>query len=225
MNDKTLFFVLEEPSAGTAEDKVGGTRAMPEEGFNVGEAPRCPRCGRFIGSLAWLPPYRVEIETWGREFGDLVIASGRSMLASDRFRQIYERSGLKGLSGFEPVEIVKITRHRKLRGDPPKYFKVNVARSQTTEDQTASGVEWSEEATSFCPECLFPKEGVVKRWKKVAIRPETWQGEDIFIPRGGGGIITSRRFKEACEANKIRNVLFVSAEKHAHDFYPWEKQT
>src|ERR1700687_2752545 len=202
MTPNTVFFVLKEPWAGTAEHERAMTVAIREEGFHVGEAPQCPRCGRFGGPLPWLPPYRIEMEAWGREFGDLIDTSGPELLLSERFCQIYERNDLVGLSGFEPVEIVRITRHRKLRGDPPRYFKANVASSQTTLDQAASGYERSE-GGAICPVCLFPKGAIIKRWKKVVIRPETWQGEDIFIPRGGGGLITSNHFKEVCEANDI----------------------
>jgi hypothetical protein len=224
MMEQPKFFVLERPRPGTSEDKLAGTDAMPEKGFKVGDAPKCPQCDRFIGPLEWLPPYRVEIETWGQVFGDIVITSGKDMIVSERFRDIYERIGLKGLSGFSPVGIVKITRHRKLNSDAPAYFKANVIRSQATRDQEGSECEWSENGP-MCPVCLFPAGGLIKRWKKVAILPETWQGEDIFVPRGGGGIITSMRFKEVCEGNKIKNAILIPAENHAHDFYPWEKST
>ena len=51
-------------------------------------------------------------------------------------------------------------------------------------------------------------------------------GEDIFIARGlPGTIVVSERFKEWCEANEVRNAVFVPAEEYAHDFYPWEKES
>lgn len=218
------FFILELSPKGDGEE--ARTDVLPEVGFKVGEAPRCPACGRFIGMLTWLPPYRVQLDSWGQQFGDVAFgASSEWFLVSDRFRTIYVESGLKGLSGFDPVEVMKITRHnKKLRGNPPQYFKVDVVRSQTTVDEAASGFEWSEGA-SICPVCLFPKEGVIKRWKRVIIRPESWQGEDIFVPRGGGELVATIRFKELCEANEVKNVVFVAAENHGHDYYPWEKQT
>jgi hypothetical protein len=221
MTEIPEFFVFERPRPGTPDDMFAGATAMQEKGFKVGKAPCCPECGRFIGSLEWLPPYRVELESWGEQFGDIVIATGMHVLVSNRFRDIYEQTGLTGLSGFEPVTIVKITRHRELYGSPPAYLKVNVTRSQAIRDQAASGCEWSENR-EVCPVCLFPPGGLIKRWKRVAIIAATWQGEDIFIPRGGGGIITSRRFKGICEAHRIANASFVPAEEHAHDFNPWE---
>lgn len=217
------FFVLERKPTGASES--GRTDVMQQEGFTVGEAPRCPACGGFIGMLKWLPPYRVEMDTWGDHFGDFAFGGGCEwFLVSDRFRSIYVRSGLKGLSGFDPVEVTKITRHnKKLRGNPPQYFKVDVVRSQTAVDQALSGFEWSEGA-SICPVCLIPKEGVIKRWSGIVIRSESWQGEDIFVPRGGGELITTSRFKELCEGSEVKNAVFVPAESYGHDYYPWEKQ-
>jgi hypothetical protein len=216
------FFVLERKPSGA--NGYGRTDVMPAEGFTVGEAPRCPSCGGFIGMLKWLPPYIVEMDTWGDYFGDFAFAGGSEwFLVSDRFRSLYVQSGLTGLSGFDPIEVTKIARHnKKLHGSPPQYFKVDVIRSQTSVDQAASGFEWSEGA-SICPVCLFPKEGVIKRWKAVVIRPESWQGEDIFVPRGSGELVTTNRFKELCEASEVKNAVFVPAESSSHDYYPWER--
>jgi len=215
------FFVIERKARGARESDR--TDVMPEAGSPVGEAPRCPSCGRFIGMLKWLPPYRVEMDTWGEQFGDFAFAGGSEyFLVSDRFREIYMQSGCKGLSGFDPVEVGRITRHKKkLRNSAPKYFKVDVVRSHTAVDQAASGFEWSEGA-SVCPACLFPKEGVIKRWKGVVIQPEAWDGEDIFVPRGGGEIVATSRFKKLCEANGLRNAVLIPAERYGHDYYPWE---
>lgn len=217
------FFVLERKPTG--EKESGRTDVMPEKGFTVGEAPCCPTCGNFIGMLKWLPPYRVEMDTWGDHFGDFAFAGGSEwFLVSERFRSVYLQSGLKGLSGFDPVEITKITRHnKKMRGNPPQYFKVDVVRSQTAVDQVASRFEWSDGA-SICPVCMLPIEGVIKRWKGVVIRSETWKGEDIFVPRGTGELVTSSCFKERCEESEVRNAVFVVAASYGHDYYPWEKE-
>ena len=148
------FYVLEEARPGSPEDDMGGTSALKEEGFEVGDAPKCPKCGRFIGMLTWLPPFRVEIETWGREFGDVVKAGANDLVVSLRFKQLYERHQLKGLLGFEPVEIVRVKRHRKFNAELPKYFKASLVHSQASIDQNASGFEWQDDQP-VCPECLW----------------------------------------------------------------------
>jgi hypothetical protein len=213
------FFVLREPKPGSPQDRAHGTRASPEEGFNVGPAPRCPACGSFVGLLRWLPPYRVELETWGREFGDVMI-TGEELLVSERFKGTYTRSGLRGLLGFEPVEVIKVKRHRRCGGEPPRYFKAEVVRSETTVDLVASEAEW-EGGELECPVCL-DHSGTFLRQKRVVIKSETWTGHDIFHARGGTNFVASRRMKETCEANEIKNAVWIPASDFEVDYYPSE---
>lgn len=239
MKVRPIFFVLEKPEVGTSKDRSAGTDIMPVSGFNVGEALQCPTCGRITSRLPWLPPYQVEIETWGKDFGTIAI-SGDNVIVSASFKQIYEEHKLKGLFEFAPVEVTKIKRHRKCVGQPPNYFKANIVRSQTTVDQVASGMEWAPSADTVkevaaaaarrwglgklkCPVCL-DREGVFLRQKRLVIEPETWTGEDIFHARGGARFVTSSRFKEVCEAHAVKNVVFVPAKSYEKDFYPSESK-
>ncbi len=220
MEPQHRFYVLEEPRPGSPADEMGGTRAIMEEGFKVGGAPRCPTCGRFIGMLTWLPPFRVEIESWGTEFGDVVNAGASDLLVSDRFKRLYERHHLKGLIGFEAVEVVKLERHRKSRGDLPRYFKAGVVRSRTSIDQEASGFEWQEDQP-VCPECLWQlASGALRGYRGIILRSGSWKGEDIFYPRGAPvNFIVSERFRDVCVENQFRNVVFLPA-----DCYAWHKR-
>ncbi|HSP79360.1 MAG TPA: hypothetical protein VLQ93_12570, partial [Myxococcaceae bacterium] len=60
------FFVLRGGATGSRYE-ADVEKAEP---VNRADAPRCPRCGDFIGMLTWLPPYRVELELYGQELGD-----------------------------------------------------------------------------------------------------------------------------------------------------------
>jgi hypothetical protein len=163
----------------------------------------------------------VELDTWGSEFGDLAFPSGWDLLVSVRFRHIYETSHLTGLRDFEAVEVVKITRHARLVGDPPEYAKASVGFSDATIDQQASGMEWTEPPT--CPLCMLGNG--LRRWSGIVIRDESWRGEDIFFARGkaAGMFIVTARFKSVCEQNGITNAVFVPAETYAVDF--WDART
>ncbi len=224
MSTSSQFYVLQRPAIGSERDGLAGTDAMPEEGFAVDDAPRCSECGRYVGMMKWLPPFRVELTTWGRQIGD-VICLTETLIVTNRFRRLYEDHELTGLSRFDPVDVVKVTSHKRLAGDPPEFVTAGVVRSQTVLDQAASGVEWTEEDPSICPVCKFPSEALCKRWKHTIIESDTWAGEDIFIPRGGGQVITSSRFKTVCEANEVTNVVFVAAEESGCDYYPWETES
>jgi hypothetical protein len=194
--------------------------ALQADGTIRGDAPRCEACGDFIGMRPWLPPYRVELDVWGSEFGDLAFPTADDLLVSLRFKELWEQHGFIGLSGFEPVEVVKVRRHRKFQGAPPPYFKAAVVLSKAVVDDVASGVEETKPPT--CPVCRLGSG--IKRWKAIIIKPETWSGEDVFQPRWSSGFFTTERFKEWCEINNMKNATFIPAEEYGYDYYPWEKQ-
>jgi hypothetical protein len=86
----------------------------------VGDAPRCPRCGGPIGMRPGLPPIRIELETWGKRFGDVAIDAGNEVLVSERFKDAFQSVGLTGLSPFMPAEVVKaIARRGKVPASMP----------------------------------------------------------------------------------------------------------
>lgn len=208
------FFVLnQEP---IVEQQTARVDSLKAEGTKYGEAPRCDNCSQYIGMRSWLPPYRVELETWGIEFADVIII-GTDLLVSLRFKEAWERSRLVGLSGFGAVEVVRIKRHRKALGMPPPFFRAIVSRSHTAIDVVASGFEWENAPT--CSTCLLGD--VIKRWKRTIIDEETWTGEDVFIARGlPGEIIVSSAFKSFCDITRVKGTTCVSAESYGHDFYP-----
>jgi hypothetical protein len=128
------FYIIDTPKIGTPEDLLGGMRAIKEEGFSTGEAWRCPECNRFLTTLRWLPPYRVELERWGREYGDFADI-GQDMIVSEQFVLAFQDCGLNGFSPFEPVEIVKVIDRGGRPNQPfPRYFTATVTLSPTTVD-------------------------------------------------------------------------------------------
>jgi hypothetical protein len=213
------FYVLTKPKPATPEDLLCGTNAIKEEGHATGEALRCPECNRFLTMLKWLPPYRVELETWGRAYSDFADMGGRELIVSERFAHAFQQNGLKGLSAFHPVEVVKVIHRRGgLQEALPRYFQATVTLSPTTVDQQASGYVWADES-KICPTCL---RGKLKRYVRVVIKEETWNGDDIFFPRGGPALLVSERFKSLCEEHGFLGADFNSPDNESYDFYPWE---
>lgn len=213
------FYVLK--GERTAENASSLTDVVQADKSNIGEAPQCEACGRYVGMCKWLPPFCVELDTWGETYGDVAFQGGCEwFLVSEPFRHMFMNEGLTGLTGFHSVEVVKTRRHnRKLQGGPPKYFKVDVVRSLTSVDPVASGFEWSDSDPN-CPVCLFPKRGVLIRFKQLVIRSDTWQKQDIFVPRGGSEIVVVSRFKDLCEKWGIKNALFTAALDYSVDYHP-----
>lgn len=226
MSMQRVFYVLEKPRAGTVEDRQAGTDFLKAyipgtETIRTGDAPTCPQCGGHIGMLTWLPPYEGELECWGREFGDIVPkVNGQDLLISERFKVLYEEFGLTGLTGFDPVEILRVKkRYRRMHGELPKYFRVDAARSRAAVDQRRSGYVWKVPPT--CDECRLARDW--RRKEAIIIEPGTWSGEDIFVPRGGP-LLVSARFKEFCETHQIRNAILIPSEQYWSDAYPYENK-
>ena len=206
------FYVLDTFPKGNAE-----TFMTEAKGSQQGDAPKCESCGDYVGSLQWLPPLRADLELCGKEFGDFAFAPGSdSFLVSSRFKEAYQGAYLAGLTGFDPVEIVKVTSRRKKLPARPPYFRVVPTRSRTYIDVVASEFEWLEPPA--CRECLSAP---VVRWKRLLIDEGTWSGDDIFFARGlTGTVFATQRFKDLCDTHKITNAIFTPAESYAYDFYP-----
>ena len=67
--------------------------------------------------------------------------------------------------------------------------------------------------------CLWD---TLKRFDSIVIKQETWNGDDIFFPRGGTRLMVSERFKLLCEKLSYLDVVFKSPDRGSYDYYPWE---
>ncbi len=211
------FFVLEHPKE-PVDDSL--TDFLTASDSKRGDAPRCPRCGGPIGMRPELPPVHVELETWGRRFGDLAFGVSNDVLVSERFRDAFQSSGLTGFSAFMPAQVVKVIARRGPVPKPmPSYFLAVPGRSRAVIDDRASGIDYGRRWS--CEEC---RGGYMKRLRTVVLEPDTWSGEDVFIPRGlPGTIVTSERFKAFCDRHAFTNCLLIRAEQHHFDYFPWER--
>ncbi|NMC34789.1 MAG: hypothetical protein GYA36_20390 [Veillonellaceae bacterium] len=218
------FYLLEAPKPGSIEDRAGRVDFSEAGNPNRGPAPTCPRCGRFLGMLTWLPPYRVEIKPWGRHWGD-VARMGNDLIVSERFRKAFVEESLKGIEKFDPVEVVKVDRRWGKPKEPmPRYFKATVARNSATIDYNASGYEWRDES-QICPECIYGSLNPnLKRYKRLVVKQETWNGDDVFFPRGAARVMVSERFRSMFHDHKLLGAVFIPSESEdaGYDLFPWE---
>ena len=82
------FFVINKKPSGDDNFEKFRTDFYYDDSVKKGSALRCPQCGDFTGLLVPLPPYRVRLETWGVDFGDLAFWMD-DFLVSSRFRDSY----------------------------------------------------------------------------------------------------------------------------------------
>lgn len=208
------FYVLEAPESHQTDAE---TMCLDVDTTRMGPAPRCPACDAFIGMLRPLPPRQVEIALGGRRFGDLGFGLGTNLLVSQRFRDPFLQSGLTGLSGFTPAEVVEvIARFGRVPTPIPNYFVAEPERSRAVIDDRACGIDYSQRWK--CKEC---KSGIMIRLRRLVLEPGSWSGEDVFVARGlYGTIITSERFKQFCDRHAFSNCVLVDAEHFHFDYMP-----
>lgn len=193
------------------------TEFLQADPHNTLPAQRCPVCGAPVGLRPWAAPMRAELVTWGSQFGDLAFGPGHDFLVSEQFKDLWLKSGLIGLSGFEPVEVVKVVRRgKRFKDPPPSYFRVLPGRSAVAVDEVASGWQWQEPPSPRCEVCR--EGGIAKGWERIALEGEP--AENIFIPRALGSVLVDEHFKRFCEEHAIANCPLVPAEGASHWFYP-----
>ncbi len=206
------IYLLQRRGAPRGDAKTEFLQADPH---NVSDGLDCPCCGRPVGMFRWAQPLRAELETWDLQYGDLAFGPGESILVAERFKDLWLRSGLVGLSGFEPVDVVKVVRRgKRIKEAPPPYFRVLPQRSAVAVDEAACGWQWEEPPSPRCDVCRGG--GIAKGWQRIVLEAEPH--ENLFIPRGLGWVLVDEHFKRFCEAHAITNCPLIPAEQASHWF-------
>lgn len=93
---------------------------------NTGDFEKCENCGLAVSSREWLPPYTIELSK--PVYGDIVLGTFVTFLASEKFKNEFEASGLKGICNFQPVTVLKINRRKSENDLLPNYYYVSIVR-------------------------------------------------------------------------------------------------
>lgn len=207
------FFVLRNPKAGRGS---AVTDFLPISKSRMGDAPRCPLCGRFVGMMPLRPPVAVELEAWGSQWGEIAFGPGDQILISDKLKNAFVLGGLKGFTRLDAVRVIKTRKHTSTIGPQPAYELASIQRGGAAVDESRSGLV--RDAPPACEECRTG--GIVRRIDRLILEPNTWTGEDIFFARGLPGIIiTSERFKRFCADHSLSNCCLLPAQDFSFDFY------
>jgi hypothetical protein len=204
------FFVLEDDMHGRYDTKFIKADPVSRE-----SAPRCPQCGEPIGMKTWLPPYRGELELYGKELGDFVESSGYDFLISERFAEAFRAEGLTGLLGFQPVEVTRVRRrgHKSKAIIVPRYFAVTACFGRGALDEARSRLRRNKPVS--CSECRSTGMDSIHGF---VLEPGTWQGEDVSRPRGEQGLIlVSERFAHFAQRHGLTNLKLTPTEAFTWD--------
>jgi hypothetical protein len=211
MDSEQRFFVLDEEYHGPYE-----TRFSRADEATFGDAPRCPKCGKFIGLLEWLPPYRGEITVYGPTgAGDFMLGPGYDLVASQRFAEAFQKEGLTGLVGFHQIEIANVIRRSRRKAlSIPRYLLVSVVFGRAAVDQARSRLRIPGVVT--CDECRSI--GLLDAVHGFSIQRGTWSGEDVFRPRGlQGRVVVTERFAQFVAHHALTNIKLTPTERFVWD--------
>jgi hypothetical protein len=202
------FFVLEKLREGVHDTEFSRTSA------NVGPALRCPQCGELVGALSWEPPYQGDLELHGTDFGD-VLQGPSGLLVTERFAEDFKAEGLTGLSGFHPVEVKRVRRKGRgpRPGPPPRYLFVTPAYGHAALDMERSHIQGQKPVT--CSWCRYVGPDAING---LTLEAGTWNGEDVFRPRGMWGVIlVSERFRRFAERHAMSHMAMVPLGEYVWD--------
>ena len=150
-----------------------------------------------------------------RAFGDFVEASGYDFLISERMAQAFRAEGLTGLTGFHPVEVGHLRRKRKgLKVEAvPRYVVVSPCFGRGAVDDARSRIRRT--APIACTECRCTGLDSIHGY---TLEDGTWQGEDVFRPRGcQGSVVVSPRFEEFVRRHGLTNMRLIPTEEYIWD--------
>ena len=207
MASEPRFFVLKDDFHGSHD-----TDAEYADGFETGDAPRCPKCDGYIGMRKWLPPFRVEVAVYGKQgAGDFVECISR-LLLSERMASTFRSEGLTGFEGFHPVEVVKGNARAKRLGIP-KYLRVEATFGRAAVDEPRSRIRRA--SPIECAECRATDVDGIYGFQ---IESGTWDGLDVFRPRGlQANVVVSDRFADFVQRHGFTNIKLIPTAQYVWD--------
>jgi len=151
------------------------------------------------------------------KYGDFVL--GNNFLVSEKFKEAYEKTDLKGIKKFLPVEVAKVRYMREKSPLPPQYYILELEYSFARIDKEKSIIKWDmagAEPNQACSLC-FPYGAIPKKIKGIYIDDSEWGGEDIFhLHETGGVVYASQKFVDFCLEKEFTNFKYVNTKDYVY---------
>lgn len=186
--------------------------------------PKCPKCGRAVGQLYWLPPYDIILKQ-PKNVGDFVGGVfGTNLIVSERFKYKYEQSKLTGIEKFVELNVVQMGTKKNKGYSIPKLFGGTIKITETRVDYEKMGVTWfSKPEKKICNLCCpggGGDGGIYKTYDRIMFQKDTLTDFDFFIAINFAGIIMlSEKAKEFIVTNEFTNVKLTPDFEAKHDIF------
>lgn len=186
--------------------------------------PKCPKCGRAVGQLYWLPPYDIIIKqpkTIGDFIGGVI---GTDLIVTESFKIKYEQSGLTGIENFRELNIVQMGTKKTSIYPTPILFGATIKISNTQVDYDKMSVTWfSKPDKNICDLCCpggGGDGGIYQTYDKIVFKQETLTDLDFFIAINFvGNIIISEKAEDFIKTNNFSNVILTPDFEAKHDIF------
>lgn len=157
----------------------------------------CPVCHAVAAPGVWRAPRRIRLSK--DDCGDLILGVAFEIVVSARFRDVFTKAGLTGITDFGALEIGGKR--------SAEYYAARPKIAFTRLNESASGVVWRVE-----PQCSHCRLGAIERVNQVVLDETTWDGSDIFMATGLYSLkIVSEKFVQTVRDAKLTNVVLVEA--------------
>ena len=198
--------------------------------------PFCPFCGRQLRCYV-STPLNVDLEVAKPYFCD-IIYDYEFIYVTERFRDLFNKSGLKGIENFREVTLNKIKTHNGVRKaklpEPPRYFLADIIVDGAAIDLKRSKAVFHR--PEFCHYCMFPTQepykedlsgnlGLVK-YNGCFVDRSRWNKTNIFVLLGKQGrYVVDQQFKDWFELNHLQPGCLFTPESEASMDYTNKSMT
>ncbi len=161
---------------------------------------RCPFCQRIVEGKHWAHPRTLRITN--SRYADFLFTTPYPAV-SERFKRLYEASGLTGILSFDPIENYRL---RKNAPDSPRYFTIKSIRSKMKIDYTHSDITWLSPHEHRCDLC-DPFGRCISDIKKLTLYDSNYDGSDVFrLYETGDATYLSEDFVKFVKENHLTNL-------------------
>ena len=176
-----------------------------------GDCLYCPLCNAPITKKQWMHPRKIKLSK--PKYPDYISYwAGDGIIVSERFKEAYEKSGLKGITLFSPVEVVKVSRIKENSPKPPNYYDAMPTISFAKVDDSKSIIKGrrQEHKCSLCN----PRGKTTDLIRSITLDWSGWRGEDVFrLHELGKTYFATQHFVDFCQQNEFENFNFVLSSK------------
>lgn len=209
MNDSFLYIVEYPRKSEYAEAAIIGVE------HDYSRFVSCPQCGARVSGAYWEHPREVVLTRHKAPDFLYAYCDNAPFVLSEKAIELIRQAGLTGITCVEEIENVRFQRKSKKELAVPKYYHIELARSQITINHQESQIVYGSSSNpTTCPLCRQVP-ALYNFFRSLSFNTDVYEGYDIFqIYELGETVFLSQKFVDFCTKNNLSNLHFKPAKKH-----------